>query len=265
MSRISGKVVLVTGGSRGIGRETARKFAAEGARVCICGRNQEALTAAAESIGGSVSTAPADISDPDQCRKLIDTVKQRFGRLDVLINNAGMSMRGSVYDTDPRVVKQIFDINTAGAVAVTHYALPLLRKSKGSVIFISSISAFHGLPNVSAYCASKIALRAIAESLRAEEWRSGIHVGLIYVGFTTNDADKNVYDAQGQLMPIHRPNKGQSQQRTAGKIFRCAIKRRKTMILTTLGHFSRVFFAVFPRLSGFIIRKAAGSRMYGDR
>jgi len=123
---MSGKVVLISGGSKGIGRETARIFVQRGERVFICARDQQALAAAVGSLGPQTVALQADIRDPEQCKAVIQSIKEQAGRLDVLINNAGMSMRGSLLETDVAVLKAMAEINYLGAAYLTHYALPLL-------------------------------------------------------------------------------------------------------------------------------------------
>jgi NAD(P)-dependent dehydrogenase (short-subunit alcohol dehydrogenase family) len=134
------KVVLITGGSKGIGRETARLFLKEEAVVYICGRNQEALDTAAHDLGGSIHTITADVSDPGDCASMIERIKSEASRLDILINNAGMSMRGNIEQLSPKVIQDMFSINTMGAVYLTTYALPLIRESRGSVLSGQSLN-----------------------------------------------------------------------------------------------------------------------------
>jgi short-subunit dehydrogenase len=258
------KVVLITGGSKGIGRETARLFLKDEAVVYICGRNQEALDAAAHDLGGSIHTITADVSDPGDCASMIERIKSEASRLDILINNAGMSMRGNIEQLSPKVIHDMFSINTMGAVYLTTYALPLIRESRGSVVFISSLSAFYGLPGISVYGASKRALRAIAESLRAETCDDGVHVGLVYVGFTENDPDKQVYDAEGTLIGLNRPRSSQTQAETASAIVSSIRKRKNISVLTRLGKLSYLMFRLLPNTTGRIaVSSAKKSSMYG--
>jgi short-subunit dehydrogenase len=258
------KVVLITGGSRGIGRETARVCIRAGAVVYVCGRNQEALDTAALDVGGKIHTIRADVSDPGQCSAMIERIKTEALRLDVLINNAGMSMRGDIEQLSPQVIQDMFSINTMGAVYLTKYALPLIKESSGSVVFISSLSALYGLPGISVYGASTRALRAIAESLRAETSHHNVHVGLVYVGFTENDPDKRVYDAEGKLIGLNRPRNSQTQAETAEAVISSIRKRKNTAVLTGLGKLSYLMFRLIPGLAGRIaVYGAKKSSMYG--
>jgi len=267
--RLFGKTVLVTGGSKGIGRETARIFGAMGAHVFICGRGIESLKRTSESLqeeGLFISAVQTDVSNPEACRRLIEKIEAETGRLDIVINNAGMSSRGTIEETDPAMFRKIVEINLMGAAYITHYAIPLLGKSKGSIMFISSLAALHGLPRTGPYGSSKLALTALSESLRAELHDRDIHVGIVYVGFTRNDPDKICYGGDGSVITLHREQYSQSQQKTAGRIVRCALRGRRRTTLTLLGHASRVFYCFFPRLSDFIAAKIIPkSGRYGDK
>lgn len=157
-----------------------------GARVVLNGRNTDRLKATAEELCefGEVISIPADISIPCEAAVLIKACIIRYGKLDILVNNAGLSMKGNMADLHPGVYKQVFDANVQGKVNPTLFTLPEIRRQRGSIVFISSVAGIRGLAGHSAYCSSKMALRGIAKSLRIEEAKSGIHVGLIYVGFT---------------------------------------------------------------------------------
>lgn len=264
-----GKIVLITGGSKGIGRETARLFGRCGAHIYICGRRREALDAVELRLteeGSIVKSLQADVRDPEACHSLIETIEQTEGRLDILINNAGMSMRGSVKETDPSVFRNMVDINYLGAAYITHFAIPLLQASRGSIVFISSLSALHGLPMIGAYGSSKLALSGFSQSLRAELRTDGVHVGIVYVGFTENDSDKVVYAKDGSLVPLKRPRSSHSQVQVAEKVISCVLRRKKEMTLTRIGHLAAFAFRFFPGLSDVLVGKfAAKSDMFGDR
>lgn len=264
-----GKIILITGGSKGIGRETAGLFGRLGAHLYICGRSLEALEKSARRLteeGSIVEALQVDVRDPEECRSLVETIEQREGRLDVLINNAGMSMRGSVKETAPSVFRNMIDVNFLGAAYLTHYSIPLLQASRGSIVFISSLSALHGLPLIGAYGSSKLALSGFAQSLRAELHSDGVHVGILYVGFTENDSDKLVYSKDGSLVPLKRPRSSHSQIQVAEKIVSCVFRRKKEMTLTQTGHLAAFAFRFFPGLSDLLVRKfVAGSDMFGNR
>ena len=160
---LSDKVVVVTGSSRGIGKAIVIACAQRGAAVVLNGRNQERLESALAEVKTHtprVHLVCGDVSDPSEGRRLIDETISTFGRLDLLVNNVGVSMRGSVADLQPEVFQSVFASNVFGTVNPTIPAIPELRKTKGSIIFISSLAGIRGLPSLSAYCSSKMSLRA---------------------------------------------------------------------------------------------------------
>jgi NAD(P)-dependent dehydrogenase (short-subunit alcohol dehydrogenase family) len=258
---LQGKTALVTGGAKGIGRETARALGRLGASVVVCGRDAAALARAAEDLkaeGIDAEGHVADVRDPDSCAALVAAVREGKGRLDILVNNAGMSMRGSLERTDPSVLREMADVNYLGPAYMTHFALPLLRASRGSVLFVSSLSALHGLPFVGPYGSSKQALTGLAESLRAELAGTGVHVGVVYVGFTENDPGKVVYAEDGRLAGIGPRRNSHSQAQAAAIIARAVLRRRRSVVLTPLGMLAAFVYRHFPALADRLIEAAAG-------
>ncbi len=161
------KVVIVTGSSSGIGLATATRFARMGSRVVLAARSLDTIRSVAESLnaeGYVVLACRTDVTIEQDCRNLIETTLEKFGRVDVLINNAGISMRALFKDVDIAVLKRLFDVNFWGAVYCTKYALPHLVKSRGSVVGVSSVAGFIGLPGRTAYSASKYALHGFLET-----------------------------------------------------------------------------------------------------
>ena len=164
-----GKVAVITGSSRGIGKAIAIALAKEGAAIVLNGRNEDRLAEAKQAILAiheHVITVCGDVSTVSEGQRLIDETIKAFGRIDILVNNVGVSMRGKVAELNPEVFQTVFESNVYGTVNPTIPAIPYLRKTKGSIVFISSLAGIRGLPGLSAYCSSKMALRAIAESIR---------------------------------------------------------------------------------------------------
>lgn len=188
----------------GIGKAVAIELLNRGAKVVINGRNATRLQATHEDlllVSPNVSMFAADVSDAQACDQLIRHAINRFGQLDALINNAGVSMEGEFEELQPEVFQKVMDVNFLGVALATRAALPWLRKSGGSAVFVSSIAGVYGLPSFSPYSCSKMALTGLAESLKIELHGSGVHVGIAYLSFTQNDPDKKIYDAQGNLIP----------------------------------------------------------------
>ena len=191
-----------------------------------------------------------DVSEINQANKLIKTAIQHFGKLDILINNVGISMRGDVADLNPEVFKTVFESNVLGSVYPTVPALKELRKTKGSVVFISSLAGIRGLPFLSAYSSSKMALRGIAESIRIEEQKYNIHVGLVLVGITQIDHNKETISSDGSKRVLKKrdSSKVDSTERVAKEVVKNIQKRKFITTLTTIGKLNKFLQARFPML-----------------
>ncbi len=201
---LTGKVVIVTGSSQGIGFALAEHLLELGASVVINGRDKDKLNRAAirlRSKSESLLAVPGDISNFRDCQEIVRKSVAEFGRLDVLVNSAGISMQGELDSLHPSVFAKVVNVNLVGTANMTNLAIPSLRKSNGRVLFISSMAGLLGLPGYSAYSASKMGLTALAQSLQGELAGTGVSVGVAYLGFTENDAAKKVLNRQGDLIP----------------------------------------------------------------
>ncbi len=252
-NNFNGKVAVITGSSKGIGKATAIELVKNGASVVINGRNKTDLSEAENEIkalGGKVHSVCCDISVPEQAANLIDETLEKFGQLDILINNAGVSMRGNFGELNPDVYKAVFETNVFGVVNTTIPALEHIKNTHGSIVIISSIAGIRGLPGVSAYSASKMALRSIVESIIIEEAKSDIHVGLIYVGFTEIEHDKKTIGADGNLIPLKKRTgfKIQSTETVAKAILKNIEKRKFKTTLTGLGKLNEIMQRLMPGL-----------------
>lgn len=260
-SSLKGKVALVTGGGKGIGRETALLLARLGARVFICGRTKESLSSTVQllrALGSQADYVVTDVRDPAQCMHLAHSIQESAGRLDIVINNAGMSMRGLIEEIDSSVIRAMVDINFLGAAYVTKFTTPMLKETQGSVVFISSLSALHGLPMVGPYGASKLALKGLSESLRAELYSFGVHVGLVHVGFTENDPDKLVYRQDGSLRILEDRKNSHTQEQVAKHIINNVLKRKRESTLTAIGQLAAFVYRFFPSLADWAIASFSG-------
>lgn len=249
------KVVLITGGSMGIGKELARQILNNGGKVIITGRTVERLIATSNEFKNDAENLlvyAGNAANYADNIKLIEEIIFRFGRLDVLINNAGMSSNfGEIEYTDERVVNEIIDTNIKGSTFPTMVAIPELKKTKGSIIFISSIAAFRGMPAFSLYSLSKMALTALAQSIRIENKKNGIHVGIAYVGFTENDKEKRTFTYDGNLIkvPTHK-NRGIRSREATAKLILTQIKNKRIRVIhSTLGKLIFLLTNYFPGIA----------------
>ena len=224
------KVVAITGSSRGIGRTLAITLAERGACLAINGRSEDSLKRTEDDIrtkDARVIAVRGDVGVAQESRALIEACVKEFGRMDVLINNAGISLRGAFEKILPDVFKKVTEVNILGSIYPTMHSLPYLKETKGSVVFISSLAGLHGIPGVTAYCASKMALTAVAESLRAEMSPYGMHVGIMYLGFTENDEEKRILSPEGEWIAISHAYRYHNTQEKAARLILKKIAGRK--------------------------------------
>jgi len=255
------KTAIVSGSSGGIGKETAIQLLQLGANVVLNGRYAEKLDALKKELSKyehQIMTYAGDVADPLVAEGLVNATIEKFNTIDILINNAGVSMRGNLGELSPSVVKSVFETNVFGSVNLTIASLEHIRAVNGHIIFISSVVAIRGLPGLSIYSASKMSLRAIAESLRIEEANSNIHVGLIQVGFTEIEHKKKVIAADGSLIELRDRSKfkAQSKEFVASAILKNIIKRKFIITLSTIGKVNSILQTLFPSLVEWILIKS---------
>ena len=252
MTELKGKSVIITGGSKGIGRETARLFLKAGAIVTITGRSKDSLKKTAKELkktGSPVFTYSADVSQEKDCRDTVDYVIEKTGRIDILINNAGMSARGTFSESTVELFSTLTGINFLGPVMMSHFALDEIKRNRGSIVFISSIAALRGIPGLTHYSSSKMPLTAFSQALRGELKSEGVHISTIYVGFTENDPDKSIYDAEAKKIPLTRSRNNLSQKDVAAAVMNSVIKRKGEMTLSASGKIVSFLYRIFPGLS----------------
>ena len=240
MNRFEDKVALVTGSSAGLGKALAIQLSAGGAKVVLNGRDKEKLDRAAgelKELGYETVTVTGDVSSPGDCRKIIDHCIATCGRLDILICNAGVGCGGRFEDTTAETFRKVFEVNTLGTIYVTRFALPHIRETGGSIVFISSLAALVGLPYSSLYSSTKMALTAIGQSLQVELKDAGIHVGIAYVGFLKNGPEKRVLGPTGELQPTgeRKSFRLQPMDRASKTIIRLIQRRRRKVVMSAMG------------------------------
>ena len=184
------KVVIITGASSGIGEALARKFSKEGSWVVLAARQVEKLLILQKELekhSGRTLIVACDVSIESDCKKIIQETVKEFGRIDVLINNAGISMRAIFNELDLGVIRKVMYVNFWGTVCCTKFALPYLLNTNGSVVGISSIAGKKGLPGRTGYSSSKFAIEGFLETLRTENLNKGLHVLVACPGFTASN------------------------------------------------------------------------------
>ncbi len=244
------KVIIITGASSGIGLACAREFAQRGAKLALAARSAEKLVEIEHELkanGTEVISVKTDVSVQEDCRHLISETLKAFGRIDILVNNAGISMRAAFQDVDLDVLKQLMDVNFWGTVYCTKYALPSLLENKGSVVGVSSIAGFIGLPGRTGYSASKFAMHGFLETLRVENLKKGLHVLIAAPGFTASNVRKAALTADGsnQGETPRKEEKMMSAEEVAVHMANAIIKRKRTLILTFVEGKLTVFLKKF--------------------
>ena len=252
------KVVIITGGSSGIGKGLALEFGKLGAKVVITGRNEAKLNQVQEDLTTRDVQCLAVIADSaseeDNAKVIADTV-EAYGTIDILINNAGISMRALFEDLDLSVIKQVMDINFYGTVYATKYALPHILKSKGTIVGVSSINGFRGTPARTAYTASKYAMNGFFESLRTEVMKRGVHVLVVCPGFTGSNIRNAALTADGTVQgeSPRDEQKMMTPEDVAKATIRAIKKQKRDLVLTSDGKLARFLNKWMPSMMDKIV------------
>ncbi len=246
------KVIIITGASSGIGRALAENALQKGASVVLAARNIAAMQELTKGFGSNqYLVVGADVAREDDCKSLVMKSVDRFGKIDVLINNAGLSMRALFAETDLRVLEQLMQVNFWGTVYCTKYALPYLLEQKGSVVGVSSIAGYKGLPARSGYSASKFAMQGFLESLRIENLKTGLHVMTACPGFTASNIRKTALGKDGQQQG--ESPRAEHQMMTADAVAQYLIKaiekRKDRLVLTRQGKLTVLLNKLLPSLT----------------
>ncbi|MFS1286915.1 SDR family oxidoreductase [Pseudomonas piscis] len=180
---LQGRVAVITGASSGIGEATARLLAAQGMQVVLAARRSERIEALAKQLGDNALAVTVDVANLEQVMRLFDQVRERFGGLDLLFNNAGIGINGAFAESDPKDWQAQIDSNLMGVFNCTHAAIPLMQGREGAMIStVSSVGGRHGVAGWAVYCATKFAVNGFHEALRKELGEQGIRVSLIQPG-----------------------------------------------------------------------------------
>jgi short-subunit dehydrogenase len=249
------KVVIITGASSGIGRALALQLAREGAWVALAARNAERLQMLAEecrALGGRAEVIPTNVAEESACRALVARTMDSFGRIDMLINNAGLSVVGKLNELpDLRLFHYVMDVNFFGALSCCYYALPHLREAKGRIVNVSSLGGLLTIPYNTSYCASKFALQGFSDSLRMELTGSGVSVTVISPYWVVTEFHENLLDKDGKPKgPLGRAiytGKMMTAEKCA-RISLDAARRRKREVLMGSGRWGMLLRWIAPSL-----------------
>ncbi|OQA90879.1 MAG: putative oxidoreductase [Bacteroidetes bacterium ADurb.Bin234] len=252
------KVVVITGASSGIGRACAIQFAKEGAHVVIAARSKDKLELTEKeilSMSGAVLSVKADVSSEDECKNLIHKTIDKFGKIDILINNAGISMRAMFEDVQTDVIKKLMDINFYGMLYCTKYALPYILKEGGSLIGVSSLAGITPLPGRTGYSASKHAMNGFLRTLRVEYLKDNLHVLIVHPGFTSSNIRFTALNKEGLPQKESPRNESQmmSSEEVARHIIKAIRKRKREIVLTTQGKILAWLYKRCPTLADILI------------
>lgn len=251
------KVVAITGGSDGIGLALTQKLLDLGAQVATCARNQEKLyDLQVQYPGAPLHTLVADVSNFNDCKNFIDSTFAQFNRIDILINNAGISMKALFKDAEPDVFRKLMDVNFFGALNCTKIALPHLLQSRGIIVGVSSIAGYRGLPGRSGYSASKFALHGWLEAIRTELMNDNVHVMWVCPGYTKSNIRNtalNEHSRQQGESPLDE-DKLMSAEAVADHILDAISRKKRTLILTAQGKRAVWLNKLFPGLADKLTR-----------
>jgi short-subunit dehydrogenase len=252
------KIIAITGGTDGIGKALVQAFLKRGANVATCSRTPEKLAQLkTEFAEKSLFTVMADVSKEEDCKNFIEKTIEEFKGIDVLINNAGISMRALFKDTDLTTLKKVMDINFWGTVYCTKYALDAIIEKKGTIVGVASIAGYRGLPGRSGYSASKAAVIRWMETLRTELLDTGVNVMWVSPGFTASNTRYAALGENAKPVMDSKLDEGKimTAEECAGYIIKAIEKRKRTLVLTFQGKQALFMNKFFPSLADKIIRK----------
>jgi NAD(P)-dependent dehydrogenase (short-subunit alcohol dehydrogenase family) len=263
--RFRDRNIVITGASSGIGAGLATALCAEGARVTLAARSREALdevAAACRARGGEALVVPTDVTDPEQCRRLVDEAVRAFGGVDVLVNNAGLSMWARVDEvTDLSVFERVMKVNYLGAVYCTHHALPHVRRSRGLLVAISSLTGKTGVPTRAGYAATKHAMQGFFDSLRVELRHTGVDVTVISPGFVGTDVRAHALGGDGRPLGASPRDEARGTMSVAQCVSICVeaiASRRREVVMTAQARLGMFLKLVAPSVVDAMAARAIG-------
>lgn len=260
MDCFKNKIYIVTGSTQGIGKSLADRLCFLGAKVVINSRRTEKVELTVqefESRGYDVLGVPGDITDFEVCTSMREAVIAKYGKIDFLINNAGITSRAPMDATIPEVYKTLFDTNVLGSLYPTIAVIDELKKTKGGLLFITSLAGIVGLPNCSAYSSTKRAIVSLAESFKIELHDHEVYVGLNYPGYTENDSAKQTLNGDGTIETLKK-REGftvEPVEKVINSIIMQIKKRRFRSFSSFNGRLVLTMYRIFPSMSIFLVRR----------
>jgi NADP-dependent 3-hydroxy acid dehydrogenase YdfG len=254
MYELNNKTVIITGSSSGIGLACAHVFHNKGANVVLAARSygviREMETVFNSLRSGSALAVKTDVTIENDCKCLIESAVKTFGSIDVLINNAGLSMRANFLDVNLIVLKKLMDVNFWGAVFCTKYALPYLVRNKGTLAGVSSVAGLHGLPGRTGYSASKYAMQGFLDTVRIENLKKGLHVMEIIPGFIATNVRNTalIADGSAQGESPREEEKMMTPEELALRIARGIEKRKRRLTTSYEGKLTPLIKLLCPSL-----------------
>lgn len=269
-------VTIITGASTGIGEELAYRLADQGACLVLTARREAELERVAAKVrergaaaGAKVIIVSADVAIEADCKKIIDAAIHEFGRIDTLVNNAGMTMWAKFADIqDVSMLARIMQVNYMGAVYCTHYALPHLKAGKGRIVGIASLTGLIGVPTRTGYAASKHAMRGFFDSLRIELEDDGVTVTMVYPGFVATGIRENATGADGKPAKIDPVNQDDvmSVDECTTLIVRAIEQRKREEVMTLKGKLGQWLKLIAPGvIDGIAKRAVEGNRKFVEK
>ncbi len=259
--KLEGLRVLVTGASQGIGRALCVLAAQKGCRVLAAARSQallDELAAEVKAAGGILATVAADVTKPEDRAAMLIAAQQHFGGLDVLVNNAGIGATGHFMDSDPQILRTIFETNFFGLIETTRAFLPVLKEGNApAIVNISSVIGKRALPGRSLYSASKFAVAGFSESIRAELAKDGIDVLVVSPGLTQTNFSKNMLEQKAKIQLDHL--RGMTSEEVAQAILKAMAKGTTDVTLTFKGKLLVLVNRFFPWIVDHFARKKVRS------
>jgi dehydrogenase/reductase SDR family protein 7B len=242
------KVVIITGASSGIGKALAFECARQGAKIVLASRSG-VKDPDLEKISSEILDLRIDVTKESDCETLVLKTVQKFGRIDILINNAGISMRALFSEVNLDVIRQLMDTNFWGTVYCSKFALPHLLASKGSLVGVSSIAGYKGLPGRTGYSASKFAMQGFLEVVRIENLKKGLHVLIACPGFTASNIRNVALSKDGTSQGETPLDEGKlmTSEEVACEIIKAIAKKKDRLILTTQGKLTVLLNKFFPK------------------